>query len=179
MNFCYAMQSNKGQTISSRLLYSIKSKVLFLLVLTVVITGCNNNTYFEEIRPVEDELWDMRDIKKFTVHADDTEANYRLIFTVRNTTDYAYSNLYLFFTITYPDQKITHDTIECLLADRSGQWLGKGIGKYRESRFLIKDPLNFPDTGYYSFTLEQAMRDEILTGIADVGLRIENITQAH
>ncbi|MBE0661615.1 MAG: gliding motility lipoprotein GldH [Bacteroidales bacterium] len=151
---------------------------MFLLVLAVVITSCNDNAYYEEIKPVEGELWDMRDIKEFSVNVDNSEASYRLIFTVRNTTDYAYSNLYLFFTTTYPDQEITRDTIECLLADRSGQWLGKGVGKIRESRFLIKDRMNFPDTGNYIFTLEQAMRDETLPGIADIGIRIENIAQA-
>jgi gliding motility-associated lipoprotein GldH len=172
------MQSNKSQISRSSCLSGRTSKAFLLLVISVVVMGCSDNAYYEEIRPVENEMWDMRDIKEFNVNVNNSDADYRLIFTVRNTTDYAYSNLYLFFTTTYPDQKTTRDTIECILADRSGQWFGKGVGKFRESRFLIKDHLSLPDTGNYSFTLEQAMRDEILAGISDIGIRIENKTNA-
>ena len=38
---------------------------------------------------------------------------------------------------------------------------------------MLQQALRFPLKGIYSFHLEQAMRDEQLEGIEDIGLRIE------
>jgi gliding motility-associated lipoprotein GldH len=156
--------------------FSAPLRLLTLAFFIFLSTSCSNDAYYEEFREVDKEAWHMHDIKEYMVDVSDTTAVYRMIFTIRNTTDYAYSNLYMFFTTVKPDQSIMRDTIECLLADRYGHWLGKGVGKIRENRFLIKDHHSFTDTGEYKFTLEQAMRDEVLEGIADVGLRIEKVT---
>jgi gliding motility-associated lipoprotein GldH len=156
--------------------FSVPLKLLTLAFFFFLSTSCSNDAYYEEFREVDKEAWHMNDIKEYKVDISDTTAAYRLIFTIRNTTDYAYSNLYMFFTIVKPNQSTERDTIECLLADRYGYWLGKGVGKIRENRFLIKDQHTFTNAGEYKFTLEQAMRDEVLEGIADVGLRIEKVT---
>jgi gliding motility-associated lipoprotein GldH len=152
-----------------------KISVQFLMIVSLLwlMPACSNDAFFEEFRKTDGETWHMNDLKEFPVYINDTAATYRLIFTIRNTTDYEYSNLYIFFTSIAPGQILTRDTIECLLADRYGRWLGKGFGKIRENRFLIKDNLFFPETGEYLFTLGQAMRSESLKGIADVGLRLE------
>lgn len=150
-------------------------KILCLAFIFSVLLSCNEDAYFEEYRKVEQDTWHMDDIKEFTIQIDDTSA-YRMIINIRNTTDYSYSNLYMFLTMLHPRQSARRDTIECLLADPYGHWLGKGVGKIRESRFLIKDNFSFPDTGNYLFKIEQAMRDVTLEGIADVGLRIEKIS---
>jgi gliding motility-associated lipoprotein GldH len=155
--------------------YSRIAWLVAIIIVTVINTSCSNDAFYEEFREVKNEAWDMADIKEFPVHINDTSANYRLIITIRNTTDYAYSNLYMFFTTINPDQTASRDTIECLLADRYGNWLGKGFGKIRENRFLIRGQYSFPDTGDYFFTLEHGMRDEVLEGITDIGLRIEKI----
>jgi gliding motility-associated lipoprotein GldH len=169
------MQSPGSKRIVT-IIFSTPLRLLTLAFFIFLSTSCSNDAYYEEFREVEKEAWHMHDIKEYLVDVSDTTAAYRLIFTIRNTTDYAYSNLYMFFTTVKPDQSIMRDTIECLLADRYGHWLGKGVGKIRENRFLIKDHHNFADAGEYKFTLEQAMRDEVLEGIADVGLRIEKVT---
>lgn len=149
---------------------------IIALLLALFGSGCSNDAFFEEFSETREETWNMDDHKEFQVKIVDHLASYRLIFTIRNTTNYPYSNLYMFFTTIHPDNTATRDTIECLLADRSGRWLGKGTGRIRESRFLIREQFAFPDTGDYRFILEQAMRDEKLNGITDIGLRLEQIT---
>jgi gliding motility-associated lipoprotein GldH len=169
------MQSPGSKSIVT-IFFSALLKLLTLAFVISLSTSCSSDAYYEEFREVEKEAWHTNDIKEYIVDVSDTTSVYRLIFTIRNTTDYAYSNLYMFFTTIKPDQSTVRDTIECLLADRYGYWLGKGVGKIRENRFLIKDQHNFSDIGEYKFTLEQAMRDEVLEGIADIGLRIEKVT---
>jgi len=65
------------------------------------------------------------------------------------------------------------DTIECLLADDSGKWLGKERGKMVDNRILFRRGIRFKLSGNYSFEFEQAMRDTDLNGIEDFGIRIE------
>ena len=68
------------------------------------------------------------------------------------------------------------DTIECILADNSGKWLGEGSGDIWDNQILFKKGVRFRKTGTYRFTLEQAMRVENLPLIMDVGMRIEKAT---
>lgn len=73
-----------------------------------------------------------------------------------------------------PDGKIERDTIECQLADAQGRWLGKsGSGSLWDNQVLFNRRTRFPKPGKYVFRFEQAMRDEKLENIMEVGLRIE------
>jgi gliding motility-associated lipoprotein GldH len=60
-----------------------------------------------------------------------------------------------------------------VLAAPDGKWLGKGISGLRDNQVLLRVGLRFPRKGAYLFDFEQAMREENLEGISDIGLRIE------
>ena len=62
--------------------------------------------------------------------------------------------------------------MECILAEPSGKWLGKGISNVRDCQVLLRRGLRFPQKGNYVFEFEQAMREKELAGIMDIGLRI-------
>jgi gliding motility-associated lipoprotein GldH len=51
--------------------------------------------------------------------------------------------------------------------------MGKGSGSMRSCNIILNRNLRFPLKGTYHFEIEQAMRDNILNGITDIGLRIE------
>jgi len=120
------------------------------------------------------EIWNMDTtfVYKFTIA--DAAQYYNFYIDVRNTTDYPYQNLYLFFTTQFPDSTIFTDTLNCILSDAHGHWKGKGSGKIRENRFVLKSKVRFPQTGTYIFTAQQAMRDEDLKGIANFGITLQN-----
>ena len=59
------------------------------------------------------------------------------------------------------------------LADDKGQWLGDGMGDIWDNRALFRERMRFPQSGLYTFEIEQAMRQNPLPQIMDVGLRIE------
>ena len=73
------------------------------------------------------------------------------------------------------------DTVECTLADGTGRWYGKGTGFIFSDRFqahvLYKLRNRFPRSGRYTLTLEQAMREEKLSGVIDVGISVERSKQ--
>jgi gliding motility-associated lipoprotein GldH len=75
------------------------------------------------------------------------------------------------------------DTVELILANKEGMWLGSGIGDVREFEFNYQNSKIFNKKGNYSFKIEQAMRYgmaekiPVLNNILAVGLSIEKLNE--
>ena len=138
-----------------------------------ILCACDTSVVFQKQQAIPGEGWHFRDSIAFEVHIEDTTSLHKMYVDVRNATDYGYSNLFLFLDIRFPDGTTLRDTLECTLADRRGNWEGSGVGNLRFNRFLFRDDVWFPEQGTYHFILYQGMREDVLPGIADVGLRIE------
>ena len=147
--------------------------VCFLLANIFLFTSCDRNRVYEKNISIPGAAWAIDFVPRFTFRIKDTAVFYNFYINLRNNTDYPYRNLYLFVNSYLPDGSSARDTIEMLLANRDGRWLGKGIGKIKESRYLLKQELLFPLRGEYRIEIEQAMRNDTLKGIEDVGIRIE------
>ena len=50
------------------------------------------------------------------------------------------------------------DTVELLIADNKGKWLGKGIGDIREVEIVIENEKTYNKKENQTFTIEQATR---------------------
>lgn len=146
---------------------------VFLLTLVIALTSCDQNRYFEQNSEIDKETWTYQDIKKFQVDIKDTNSLFNFYLNVRNTTDYPFANLYVFVETTFPDSLMARDTIELQLANRRGDWLGSGYGKFKYNQFILRKGMRFVQKGSYSFSIEQGMRTEVLEGISDVGIRLE------
>lgn len=151
-------------------------KILLFLTLSVLFIGCDSAYIYEKNSNLKGN-WNRYDTASFRIEIDDTISYYNLYVDIRNNNNYRYSNLYIFFHTGFPNGISTHDTIEFIIAGRDGKWLGKGLGDIKESNIPIKMNFLFPLSGEYIFRLEQAMRVEDLTGIEDIGIRIEKVIQ--
>ena len=67
------------------------------------------------------------------------------------------------------------DTINFYLADQRGKWLGSGVGSVFEMPVLYQQSIRFPKAGNYRYELSHGMRDSVLIGINDIGLRVEKV----
>jgi len=151
-----------------------KKVCLTLICLFIVIlTSCDHSRVFDESIGISEDGWNNKNIVKLDVEITDTVSLHNFFVNIRNTTDYSYSNIYLFVKTVFPNGKVARDTIQCILANKEGKWIGKGIGKIRDSQILIMKDVRFPYQGKYEFEIEQAMRKKILKGIKDIGIRIE------
>jgi gliding motility-associated lipoprotein GldH len=148
----------------------VSSVVLSLIA--VFLSSCDPNRIFDENKPIPNAFWEMAFRPEFFVPVEDTATSYRFYINVRNTNDYRFSNLYLFLKTKFPNGNIPQDTIECILADKDGHWLGRRSGKIIEHQIVLNPSLRFPLIGPYLFEIEQAMR-EPLPGVTDIGIRIE------
>jgi len=145
---------------------------LFIFSL-LVFQSCDSKRLFEDNKIIENRVWNNQDKATFKVTITDILARYNFYFNLRNSSNYPYSNIYLFLKTVFPDGRIARDTIECQLADYDGKWLGSGISDVKFNRFLFQKGVRFPKKGQYIFEVEQAMRVKDLKGISDIGIRIE------
>lgn len=147
--------------------------IFLLLALGGLLASCDRSVVFEDHETIPASGWPSTEKVAFEASINDTTSLHNMYIDVRNTTDYGYSNLYLFLDIEFPDGTLLRDTLECTLAENSGEWTGKGFGKIRSNRFLFRTDVWFPVAGDYYFSIEQAMRTDVLEGISDIGLRID------
>lgn len=147
--------------------------VLPVLAGIILLVACQNSVIYQNQKAISPDGWHYTDSVIFNIEIKDTLALHSMYIDVRNTTDYSYSNLFIFLDIEFPDGRILRDTLECVLADRRGQWTGRGFGALRFNRFLFRDDVWFPASGMYVFRLTHGMREETLSGITDAGIRIE------
>ncbi len=146
---------------------------LFFIVLHAWMSqGCAPDPLYDHTKKVPGSVWNEDESIRFEVPVEDTNYLYRFFLNIRHSTDYRYANLFFFINTTFPDGTQARDTVECLLADKTGKWLGRGITNIRDYQVMLRSGLRFPQKGTYVFEFEQAMREQELAGIKDIGLRI-------
>lgn len=152
--------------------------LITIVFIAVFFHSCGHQAEYENTLPIPEEGWKSDQWFIFEVNIENLAVPYDFYVNIRNNEDYAFSNFYLFLKTTFPDQSVSMDTLEFILADKTGKWLGKGTGRVRENDFFIRNNIIFQDTGTYLFSLQQGMRSKILTGIEDIGIRIEKSNPA-
>lgn len=148
-------------------------KLVYIVLVTVLLVSCGNDKLFNDSVVIPEAKWDNRMLPFFDLTVNDTLSDYAFYLNIRHLENYRYSNLYVFLHTEFPNGNITHDTIECTFARPDGSWMSKGSGTIRSAKILLNPALRFPLTGSYHFEIEQAMRDDVLKGITDIGLSFE------
>lgn len=155
----------------------MKTKVLFAILIVLINVGCSKNDIFFQYQTIESQGWNKDSLYTFDVNIDDTLAAYNLYVNIRNKGDYPYQNLWLFLNKTSPDSIQVSDSIECYLADQRGKWLGAGVGSTKEMSVLYQQNIRFQSPGIYHYKIVHGMRDTILIGINDIGIRVEKVVK--
>ena len=141
--------------------------------LVFTLASCDGSVYYADYADVNEDGWLPADSACFDVEVKDTGLIFNFLVEVRNNVSYPYSNTFLFINTTFPDGSMARDTMEYPLADPSGQWLGKRSGRYVDTRYFFRRNARFPMPGNYHFAITNGMRDSAISGIKDIGLRVE------
>jgi gliding motility-associated lipoprotein GldH len=148
-------------------------RLLPVLAVALLLASCGEAPLYEQNQSVEGASWSASDVKSFEFEVNDTVSLYDLSVNLRHNAAYKYANLYLFIELKFPNGKRAMDTLECVLADASGRWYGNsGLGDIYDCQFGYYSNRQFPLAGTYRAEIVQAMRDEPLTGITDIGFRV-------
>ena len=159
------------------MLYKVFKQCVLILFAILVMVSCDVHTLYDQQVTLPENGWFKNEAVKFDLDISDTITPYHFELTLRHTTNYRYSNLYIFLTTRFPEGKMSRDTIELVLADPTGQWVGKGWGNLRDDDITLKSPLFFPQKGHYQFLVQQAMRTDTLNEITHLGLRLTTYGQ--
>ncbi len=139
----------------------------------MILAGCNASDENVIMNHV-DNKWDKNIRQKFNLEISDPENPKNIIFVVRNNNDYPYSNIRFIVNLTNPKtKKAETDTLNYILAKPNGEWLGTGFGETKETLFQYKLNYRFPEKGSYEIEVSQAMRNDHLPGIEDLGIKVE------
>jgi len=156
------------------MIYPLKNYfVFFFLLLAGFMVSCNHHTFYQKTVTLPNETWNMDSTLVYELTILDSLQFYSFYIDVRNTTDYPFQNLYLFFTTQFPDNTQFTDTLNCVLCDPYGRWMGKGSGKIKANRLVLKHKVRFQQTGSYIFFAQHAMRKVDLKGITDFGVTLQ------
>jgi gliding motility-associated lipoprotein GldH len=152
-------------------------RILALIGTIVMFISCNNSIVFEEYKSFENQKWNTDSAAFFNYVITDTDSKNTIKIKLRHTVEYEFQNLFLFI------ETEVMDTVELILANKEGMWLGSGIGDVREFEFNYQNSKIFNKKGNYSFKIEQAMRYgmaekiPVLNNILAVGLSIEKLNE--
>ena len=144
-----------------------------VFIFALALISCNNNIVFDDYKTFDNQTWNTEEGVVFNYFVSDTTCKNQVIIKVRHTTNYEFQNLFLFVKT----EKI--DTVELLLANKEGEWLGRGIGDIREVEFVYAKDKAFIEKGDFTFEIEQAMRYgklekiQYLNNIKAIGLSIQ------
>ncbi len=150
--------------------------LFFLITLIIVCVGCDHSRLYEKNTDFKQRYWIVSEKPTFDFDILDTESKYNMYITLRNESDYTYSNIYFTYylndsTGTELEKKLT----SALLFDKkTGRPFGdSGLGYIYEHQFPLLESYKFKHPGKYSIRYEQFMRTDTLRGILSVGLRVE------
>lgn len=149
-------------------------RILSLLAFAVIMVSCNNPDENVVMQNVNNR-WEKRVSHNFDININDFQKQKNIIFIVRNNNNYPYSNIRLIATLEHDKKAVSVDTLNYVLAKPNGEWLGTGFGEAKEALFQYKLNYNFPQNGKYKLKVVQAMRRNILPGIEDIGIKIQNV----
>ena len=157
----------------------IKNSILFILILLLAIS-CDKKRVFDEYKSVG-KTWHKDSIVTFELPKLDPKKFFNLYVNIRDNDDYPFNNLFLIVSLEQPNRKVKVDTLEYQMTNPDGTLLGNGFSDIKESKLFYKGKTNFPQKGIYKIHIQQATRQTgkiegvtALTGISDVGFRIES-----
>lgn len=149
-------------------------RIIAVFILFLSVSSCQNADEKVLVNDVDNQ-WKKNKFQSFDFDIDDAQNQKNLMFVVRNNNDYPYSNLRLIARIEHNKKNISTDTLNFVLAKPNGEWIGTGFGDTKEIVFQYKLNYKFPRNGKYSVRVVHAMRRNVLPGIEDIGIKIQNL----
>lgn len=153
----------------------IRTNNIIWLPVLLLLAACsfNQNTVYHSYNHVSNKGWSKSDTLAYYVLATDSLKPHMASVEIRNQESYLYKDIYLFISHNTKDSTIfITDTLHYMLADKNGKWLGAGLGTLFQSSLLYYK-FTPEHSGNYTFKIAHGMKENLLKGISDVGLKIE------
>lgn len=154
-------------------------RILAALVGVVFLVSCDDSIVTTDYKATTNGSWNKDSVVEFNFTGLDTINKHDMFINIRNDNTFSYSNLFLIAALDYPNGDTVTDTLEYMMAQPDGTWLGRGYGSIKENKLWYKENIVFPSSGVYTLRVSHAMRKNgnvegvvNLEGITDVGFEI-------
>lgn len=148
-----------------------KAPCYLVILLSFLLLSCDSKLRYEHFEKVDEKAWDYKKTLRFLVPVEQAESA-SLTVALRNTTAYQNANLWLFVALRSPSGEVQRDTLNCLLADEYGYWLGSGFSGLYFTEHKLPRTVVFDEIGEWEVSITQGMRQDTLQGITDVGILV-------
>ena len=149
-----------------------KSNWIFSLMILFLLTACGETPLYDKSVSFDNSEW-AQDVKpKYEVDIKDIDKEYDFTLLLRTTTDYKYSNLWVFMKTTTPEGVTSRVPYEFRITDQDGVWVGNKTGT------IVETPMSFPkrkmpQKGKYTFVIEQGITENVIDEVLDLTLTVE------
>ncbi len=133
--------------------------------------ACQQGVVYTQFISLPSDGWAADSILTFQPEIADTTSQYDIMMVIRHTDRYDYQNIWLFVDIIQDSILLRRDTINGMLADDNGKWYSKGMFVLEYPLLYLED-MRLSQDSQYTIRLQQAMREEQLHGITDIGLKL-------
>jgi gliding motility-associated lipoprotein GldH len=142
----------------------------------VVFASCIKTGLYEKVAVIPSQQWFYSNTPEFTFHIDDTTSLYNVYVVLRHTDLYKYNNIWLKIGLKSTTDSINYQNINLVLGTDSKGWEGTGMDDIYEVRKNISPaPFSFKRSGDYTFSIAQIMRENPLSNILSIGIRVEKV----
>lgn len=149
--------------------------LLLLAGLVISLASCSHyGTRQEKIVAINQMKWSHDFNPWIDMEVEDTTAAYNIYAVVRHTQQFKYNNLIIRFSMIRPGDSARIQQINLPLGNNAG-WLGDTLGTIVETRIKINQQPVYLTHGTNSFVLSQLMPEDPLSGISNVGIRLEKV----
>lgn len=144
---------------------------MFFLIL---FSSCTEeNKIMDQMTDIPNAKWNYDQIAEYPFQINDASVYYNFSLKLRMQKSYQYENLYLLAHIKGPDGKNITQKVNFVLADETGKPLGRSSGSTIDYDLKMFTNRKMPGTGAYTISIEQNMRDSVVSGIESIGVKIK------
>lgn len=150
-----------------------RNNIGILVVALLLFSSCGKKTLYDTYIDLPEGGWRSDVSFDFEFEFEDNQnTSFDYLIGLRNNNDYLYANIFFFAKIEDAEGIVQYDTLQYLLAEPNGKWLGTGVGEIKHNLFVFKKQQSLKP-GSFTFSLSHGMRDDLLLGLEDLGLLIE------
>jgi gliding motility-associated lipoprotein GldH len=147
-------------------------KIGIFLILFLVLFSCQQDEIPVGAFSFHENKWEQKVKPTFELELSDTTNVYDFFITLRTTTDYKYSNLFIYVEEIPPFGPSFRTRHEIPIANPDGSWIGEKTGTIIENKFLVKRA-KVPFIGKYKFIIEQAITDQEVSDVLDISFQVK------
>ena len=152
--------------------YWLISFICIIISVASIFHSCDRHTVYHIAKSLPEKGWNKQDTLYFVKTMSDSFKIYELSIDIRSKSDFPYRNLPILFSCRLPDKSFIRDTINVALSDPKGNWLGKGWGGLYQLSHTVGH-LQMKKPGIYVFKIAYLLPDKKISGISDIGIRLQ------